>query len=144
MTRRRPALAFHALVFGPLLLTTALAAAPVGAAEVPILNPGFESGTAGWQFSAGTGVATNLPHSGAKLAYLDSGTGLTVRRTVQLDRAGPFQVSAWVATAGSDGTLEARIGGRVVASSRCRRTPPISAMSSAASRPRPATCCRSR
>ncbi|MGO1079416.1 hypothetical protein [Inquilinus sp. CA228] len=118
MTRRRPASAIR--VLHPLLAGAALALlalAPAGAAEVPILNPGFESGATGWQFSSGTGVATNLPHSGAKLAYLDAGTGLSVRRSVTLDRAGPFQVSAWVATSGSDGTLEARIGGRLVASS---------------------------
>lgn len=118
MTRRRPASAvrvLHPLLAGAALALLALA--PARAAEVPILNPGFESGTTGWVFSAGTGVASNLPHSGAKLAYLDAGTGLSVSRTVALDRAGPFQVSAWVATSGSDGRLEARIGGRLVASS---------------------------
>jgi hypothetical protein len=40
------------------------------------MNGGFEAGSDPWTFTAGTGRATNYPHSGQALAYLDAGPAL--------------------------------------------------------------------
>ncbi|MFI6320093.1 hypothetical protein ACIBG8_21330 [Nonomuraea sp. NPDC050556] len=76
-----------------------------------VVNPGFEQGTAGWTFTQGTGVATNRPHGGAKLIYLDAGPGRSVSQTVHVQRAGRYSISAWISTGGPDGTFTVRRNG---------------------------------
>ncbi|MGW3045496.1 RICIN domain-containing protein [Kitasatospora sp. NPDC001159] len=74
-------------------------------------NPGFENGTAGWKFSAHTGVATNNPHSGTRLAYLDSGTGYRISQQVTALTAGSFDLSAWIATGAAGATMTVSVNG---------------------------------
>ncbi|REK85610.1 hypothetical protein DY245_37065 [Streptomyces inhibens] len=93
------------------LRTTAMAPAPL-----TVVNPGFEQGQEGWQFTSGTGVATNLPHGGTRLIYLDSGAGKKVSQTVTASGRGTYDISAWIATGGANGTYVARVNGTVAAS----------------------------
>ncbi|MFD0570753.1 hypothetical protein ACFQ0T_18010 [Kitasatospora gansuensis] len=81
---RLPLLTALALLIPLVPQTLAVAgAAPAAAAKVPtVLNPGFELGTRGWEFTSGAGVASNYPHGGAKLAYLDGGRGFRVAQTL--------------------------------------------------------------
>lgn len=76
-----------------------------------VVNPGFEQGTAGWTFTQGTGVATNRPHGGARLIYLDAGPGKSVSQTVHVQAAGRYSISAWISTGGPDGTFTVRRNG---------------------------------
>lgn len=125
MTRSRvPLLSALALLLPltPLALGGPAAAAPPGAAagqEPPaalaFTNPGFEQGATGWQFTSGTGVATNYPHGGARLAYLDAGPGMKVSQTVTATGRGVYDVSAWIATGGPNGRYVARVNGAVAA-----------------------------
>ncbi|MFI8106074.1 hypothetical protein [Streptomyces sp. NPDC086023] len=80
-------------------------------APLTVLNPGFEQGAEGWEFGPGTGVATNYPHGGGRLAYLDAGAGRTVSQTVTAAAAGAYDVSAWIATGGPNGRYAARVNG---------------------------------
>ncbi len=85
---------------------------PAGAAgPLVVVNPGFEQGTAGWTFTAGTGVATNLPHGGTRLIYLNSGAGKSVRQSITVPTTGRYTVSAWIATGGANGTFTVRRNG---------------------------------
>ncbi|MGW5684908.1 hypothetical protein [Nonomuraea sp. NPDC003754] len=93
----------------PVLLSSVLAAGPV-----VVVNPGFEKDTEGWTFTAGTGVATNRPHGGAKLVYLDAGPGKSVSQTITVPTAGTYSVSAWIATDGAGGTFTVLRGGTPV------------------------------
>ncbi|WP_431896149.1 hypothetical protein [Nonomuraea sp. bgisy101] len=93
----------------PVLLSSVLAAGPV-----VVVNPGFEKDTEGWTFTAGTGVATNMPHGGAKLIYLDAGPGRSVSQTITVPAAGTYSVSAWIATGGAGGTFTVLRGGTPV------------------------------
>ncbi|MEV5579645.1 hypothetical protein AB0L39_13915 [Streptomyces parvus] len=86
------------------------------AAALSVTNPGFEDGTTGWTFASGTGVATNAPRSGSKLAYLDAGTSKKVSQTLTASGDGVFDLSAWVATGGAGGKFVARVNGTVVGS----------------------------
>ncbi|ROR46436.1 hypothetical protein [Kitasatospora cineracea] len=101
----------------PLLAALAPATAPTAAAAataVPaIANPGFESGSSGWSFTSGSGVASNLPHSGGQLAYLDGGTGKKVSQTITAQGAGVYDVSAWIAAGGAGGAFTVRVNGTV-------------------------------
>lgn len=99
----------RALLATTSLAVTLLVAPPVtanaaAAAPLTVTNPGFEQGTTGWTFTAGTGVATNRPHGGKALIYLDSGTDKSVRQTIVAPAAGTYSVSAWIATGGPGGT----------------------------------------
>ncbi|MFJ2577896.1 RICIN domain-containing protein [Kitasatospora aureofaciens] len=68
-----------------------------------LANPGFEQGTTGWTFTAHTGVATNNPHTGTRLAYLDAGTGYRVSQQVTAVTAGTYDLSAWIASGAAGG-----------------------------------------
>ncbi|MFJ9608383.1 RICIN domain-containing protein [Kitasatospora sp. NPDC101176] len=79
-------------------------------------NPGFEQGADGWTLTEHTGTATNNPHTGSRLAYLDAGTGYRVSRQVTAVTAGAYDLSAWIATGGAGGTFEVRVNGAVAGS----------------------------
>ncbi|MFC8716554.1 hypothetical protein, partial [Kitasatospora sp. NPDC057198] len=87
--------------------------APSGPA---VADPGFEQGGGAWQFTSGTGVATNNPHSGGKLVYLDGGTGKKVSQTLTANGPGTYNFSAWIATGGTGGKFTVRVNGTVVGS----------------------------
>ncbi|AUH39994.1 hypothetical protein [Streptomyces sp. CMB-StM0423] len=121
MKRHRPArlatvTALATLVpLAPLLLshpagagTPATAATP---APLDVQNPGFENGAAGWTFTAGTGVATNRPHGGTNLAYLDAGAGRKVSQQITAPSDAAYDFSAWIATGGTGGRFVARVNG---------------------------------
>jgi len=74
------------------------------AGPLTVTNPGFEQGPTGWTFTPGTGVATNYPHGGSALTYLDSGGDKRVSQTVTAQSAGVYTISAWIATGGPGGT----------------------------------------
>ncbi|MFF2045028.1 hypothetical protein ACFVVX_31895 [Kitasatospora sp. NPDC058170] len=127
MKRSRLSLLTACALLAPLVLgAPAAVAAPdrpgdprAGAATpapLTVVNPGFEQGDAGWQFTAGTGVATNYPHGGRKLVYLDDGAGKKVSQTVTATGRGTYDISAWVATGGAGGRYVARVNGVVAAS----------------------------
>jgi hypothetical protein len=92
------------------LAPTATAGTPAPALLVPV-NPGFEDGATGWTFTGGSGVATNKPHGGTHLAYLDSGAGKQVSQTITAGGAGSYEVSAWIATGGTGGTFTVSVNG---------------------------------
>ncbi|MFJ6777105.1 RICIN domain-containing protein, partial [Kitasatospora sp. NPDC091257] len=94
-----------------------------------LADPGFEqsdtsgasatgapSTAAGWTFTAHTGTATNNPHGGSRLAYLDAGPGYTVSQQVTAVTAGTYDLSAWIATGGAGGSLSVSVNGTVVRS----------------------------
>ncbi|MBO1413553.1 ricin-type beta-trefoil lectin domain protein, partial [Streptomyces sp. FH025] len=81
-----------------------------------LTNPGFEDGALGWTFTEHTGVATNNPHSGNRLAYLDAGSGYTVSQRVTALSAGSYDLSAWIATGAAGGTFSVSVNGTVVRS----------------------------
>lgn len=85
--------------------------ASAGGGPLIVVNPGFEKDTEGWTFTAGTGVATNRPHGGAKLIYLDAGAGKSVSQVVTAPAAGSYSFSAWIATGGESGTFTVRRNG---------------------------------
>ncbi|MEV7415499.1 hypothetical protein [Streptomyces sp. NPDC089919] len=82
-------------------------------APLAVLNPGFEQGPEGWQFGPGTGIASNYPHGGGKLIYLDEGAGRKVAQTITAQTAGRYDISAWIATGGANGGYVARVNGAV-------------------------------
>ncbi|MFJ1829882.1 hypothetical protein [Streptomyces sp. NPDC088178] len=114
MRHRRPArLAVAATLatlapFAPLTLGSPAIAAT---SALTLSNPGFEHGTTGWTFTSGTGVATNAPHGGAKLAYLDAGSDNKVAQTTTASGDGTYDFSAWIATGGPGGRFVARVNG---------------------------------
>lgn len=126
MTRSRTTLLTALALFAP-LAPPALAqgASPAGAAghpagavaaravpaPLPVVNPGFEQGATGWQFTGGTGVATNYPHGGDRLVYLDAGAGKKVSQTLTAIGPGSYDISAWIATGGANGRFTARVNG---------------------------------
>ncbi|MQS16888.1 hypothetical protein F7Q99_33055 [Streptomyces kaniharaensis] len=81
-----------------------------------LANPGFEQGTAGWEFTAHTGVATNNPHTGSRLAYLDAGTGYRVSQQVTAVTTGTYDLSAWIASGAAGGSFSVAVNGAVVRS----------------------------
>ena len=99
-------------------LAVPLGAVPAegGSGPLAVVNPGFEQGTTGWTFTAGTGVATNYPHGGNGLTYLDSGADKQVSQTVTAPSAGAYTISAWIATGGPGGTFAVRRNGVPVGS----------------------------
>ncbi|MFJ9810457.1 hypothetical protein ACIRTB_19750 [Streptomyces sp. NPDC101158] len=90
-------------------------ARPTGPAAPPaplaLADPGFEHGGGGWEFTDGTGVAGNYPHAGARLAYLDAGSGRRIAQTVTATHHGAYLVSAWFATGGPGGRYVLRVNG---------------------------------
>ncbi|MEU9856621.1 hypothetical protein [Streptomyces sp. NPDC047974] len=102
-------------VLAPLTPLVATAPASAAASAAPtVTNPGFEQGTTGWNFTSGTGIATNAPHGGTKLAYLDGGTGKKVSQTLTATGDGLYDFSAWIATGGTGGKFVARVNGTAV------------------------------
>ncbi|MFF3006855.1 RICIN domain-containing protein [Kitasatospora sp. NPDC057940] len=81
-----------------------------------LTDPGFEQGTDGWTFTEHTGVATNNPHGGTRLAYLDAGSGHRIAQQVTAVTAGSYDLSAWIATGGAGGTFSVSVNGTVVRS----------------------------
>ncbi|MFE2408050.1 hypothetical protein ACFXDE_06900 [Kitasatospora sp. NPDC059408] len=79
-----------------------------------LANPGFELGADGWTFTAHTGLATNNPHTGTRLAYLDAGTGYRVSQEVTAVTDGTYDLSAWIASGAAGGTFSATVNGTVV------------------------------
>lgn len=103
MRHRRPArLAAVATLatLAPLTPLTLGSPAIAATSALTLSNPGFEDGATGWTFTSGTGVATNAPHGGAKLAYLDAGSGNKVAQTITASGDGTYDFSAWIATGG--------------------------------------------
>ncbi|MFF2616832.1 hypothetical protein [Kitasatospora sp. NPDC058046] len=74
------------------------------------------STSGGWTFTPHTGTATNNPHGGARLAYLDAGPGYAVSQQVTAVTAGSYDLSAWIATGGAGGSLSVSVNGTVVRS----------------------------
>ncbi|MCX5205145.1 hypothetical protein OG897_27275 [Streptomyces sp. NBC_00237] len=101
---------------GPLGGKSATAAEAPRQEPLTVRDPGFELGGSAWQFTPGTGTATNNPHSGKRLAYLDAGSGRKVSQTVTATGRGAYVVSAWIATGGPGGKYVLRINGTVVVS----------------------------
>ncbi|MFE0702245.1 hypothetical protein [Streptomyces sp. NPDC058872] len=115
MRRTRPAR--MALVAALTLLTPLVLDGQVVAAGQPLLtlaNPGFELGSTGWTFTPGTGVASNIPHGGTKLVYLDAGAGRKVSQTVTAAAPGTYDFSAWIATGGPGARFVVRVNGVTV------------------------------
>ncbi|MFJ5829716.1 hypothetical protein [Streptomyces sp. NPDC093089] len=115
MRRTRPARL--ALVAAMTLLTPLTLGGQAAAAGQPLLtiaNPGFEQGSTGWAFTPGTGVASNLPHGGTGLVYLDAGAGRRVSQTVTAEAPGMYDFSAWIATGGTGGRFVVRVNGATV------------------------------
>lgn len=99
-------------------LTPLVMSSPAEAASAPltVTNPGFEQEQSGWTFSSGTGVATNLPHSGKKLIYLDAGAGRQISQTITAGAKGTYDFSAWIATGGPGGKFTIRVNGTTAGS----------------------------
>ncbi|MFH8476020.1 hypothetical protein [Streptomyces sp. NPDC018000] len=127
MTRSRMALLSAVALFSslaplfPLTASRAAAQAPAMQASaspalVTVSDPGFEAGGTAWEFTPGTGVAGNNPHSGRRLAYLDAGSGMKVSQTVTATGYGAYVVSAWIATGGPGGRYVLRVNGTAAAS----------------------------
>ncbi|MFF0483212.1 hypothetical protein [Streptomyces sp. NPDC004435] len=83
---------------------------------VEIANPGFEQGATAWTFTSGTGIATNLPHGGTKLAYLDQTSAKKVTQTITATGNGMFDFSTWAATGGTGGKFLVRVNGSTAGS----------------------------
>ncbi|WNS41629.1 phospholipid carrier-dependent glycosyltransferase [Paenibacillus sp. MMS20-IR301] len=77
-------------------------------------NGGFEEGTPGWSFTAGTGVASNNPYAGRGLAYLDPGTDKSVSQLFAAE-PGEYKLSVMVSSGGSGGKFGIRMAGAVLA-----------------------------
>ncbi|MFI1170964.1 hypothetical protein [Streptomyces melanogenes] len=128
MTRSRTTLLCAVALLGtlaPLALAQQPSAAQPSAAQAPVAgapallavgDPGFEAGGGAWQFTSGTGVATNNPHSGSRLVYLDAGSGMKVSQTVTATGRGAHVLSAWIATGGPGGRYVLRVNGATAAS----------------------------
>ncbi|MFD4862694.1 hypothetical protein [Streptomyces atratus] len=114
MRHRRPArLAVVATLatLAPLTPLTLGSPAIAATSALTLSNLGFEDGTTGWTFTSGTGVATNAPHGGSKLAYLDAGSGNKVAQTITASGDGTYDFSAWIATGGTGARFVARVNG---------------------------------
>jgi hypothetical protein len=79
-------------------------------------NPGFEQGSSGWTFTAHAGAATNNPHSGSGLAYLDAGTGYSISQSITAPDNGSYDFSAWLAASAAGGTLTVQVNGTTAGS----------------------------
>ncbi|MFG2818546.1 hypothetical protein ACGFX4_03865 [Kitasatospora sp. NPDC048365] len=88
----------------------------VAASGPAVANPGFEQGGTGWNFTTGTGTATNNPHAGTRLAYLDAGAGKKIWQTVTARTSGAYNVSAWIATGAAGGAFTVRVNGTTAGS----------------------------
>ncbi|AIQ50578.1 glycosyltransferase family 39 protein [Paenibacillus sp. FSL R7-0331] len=81
-----------------------------------LINGGFEEGPAGWEFSAGTGIAGNNPYSGTALAYLDAGADKTVSQILNgQPEPGEYTLSAMASAGGSGGKISLLVNGTMQA-----------------------------
>lgn len=78
-----------------------------------ITNPGFESGNANWIFTSGAGTATNRPHSGSSLAYLDAGTSHKLSQNITISSSGSYSLSGWLSAADTGGVFGVKVNGSV-------------------------------
>ncbi|GGT56106.1 hypothetical protein GCM10010207_65220 [Streptomyces atratus] len=114
MRHRRPvrlAVVATLATLAPLTPLTLGSPAIAATSALTLSNLGFEDGTTGWTFTSGTGVATNAPHGGSKLAYLDAGSGNKVAQTTTASGDGTYDFSAWIATGGTGARFVARVNG---------------------------------
>ncbi|AXE75694.1 hypothetical protein [Streptomyces atratus] len=114
MRHRRPvrlAVVATLATLAPLTPLTLDSPAIAATSALTLSNLGFEDGTTGWTFTSGTGVATNAPHGGSKLAYLDAGSGNKVAQTITASGDGTYDFSAWIATGGTGARFVARVNG---------------------------------
>ncbi|WP_369373225.1 NPCBM/NEW2 domain-containing protein [Promicromonospora sp. Populi] len=98
-------------LLAPLALLTpsvTAAGAPGDFGNELVVNGGFEAGSDPWVFTEGTGRATNYPHSGQGLAYLNASTEYKVSQPLTVEAGGSYTTSAWIATAGAGGVLGLR------------------------------------
>lgn len=72
-------------------------------------NGGFEEGASGWTFSMGTGVATNNPHNGEYLAYLDPGLDKSITQSIKVAEAGEYKLAVMVSAGGEGGRFGIRV-----------------------------------
>jgi hypothetical protein len=98
------------------LLFSSLPASAAVPAPLTLVNRGFENGPSGWHFGEGTGTATNYPHTGSGLAYLNGGAGRTISQSITASAGGSYTVSAWIAALAPDGRFVVRVNGAEVAS----------------------------
>ena len=80
-----------------------------------LLNPGFESLRADWDFinssgatgvgGSGSGVQQNNPHTGKYGFFLDRATRYGIEQTVIVPYSGYYKTSAYIATGGSNSTF---------------------------------------
>jgi hypothetical protein len=71
-------------------------------------NTGFEDGNTGWTFLNGTGVATNNPKTGSRLAYLNKGSSNVVLQKVTITETGNYTIKGWVGSASTGGKMGIR------------------------------------
>ncbi|WP_230993333.1 hypothetical protein [Streptomyces endocoffeicus] len=113
---RLPALSVLSAL-GALAVTLLPAGGTPAAATPPALltvtDPGFEQEGAGWTLTSGAGTATNLPHGGDRLLYLDAGPGKKASQTITARRSGTYDFSAWIATGGPGAHFTVRVNGKV-------------------------------
>ncbi|WP_432014151.1 hypothetical protein [Streptomyces cucumeris] len=96
-----------------LLPTGGAPAAATPPAPLTVDDPGFEQKGAGWTFTSGAGTATNLPHGGDRLLFLDAGPERKASQTVTARRSGSYDLSAWIATGGPGAHFTVRVNGHV-------------------------------
>ncbi|MFD8823732.1 hypothetical protein ACFV1C_15385 [Streptomyces sp. NPDC059605] len=113
---RLPLLAALATLAPLIVGGEASAAAQPAQPALNVINPGFEQDRTGWDFTSGTGTATNAPHGGTGLAYLDGGSGKKVSQTITARADGSYDLSAWIAAAGTGGRFVARVNGATAGS----------------------------
>ncbi|MEV6126465.1 hypothetical protein AB0M05_06515 [Streptomyces violaceusniger] len=97
-----------------LLPTGGAPAAATPPAQLTVTDPGFEQEGAGWTLTSGAGTATNLPHGGNRLLYLDAGPDKKASQTITARRSGTYDFSAWVATGGPGAHFTVRVNGKVM------------------------------
>lgn len=78
-------------------------------------NGGFEEGVLGWNFSNGTGVATNNPYNGSYLAYLDPGLDKSITQSIRIAEPGEYKLAVMVSAGGEGGRIGIRVNGIVQA-----------------------------
>jgi hypothetical protein len=74
-------------------------------------NGGFEEGISGWNFSQGTGVATNNPYNGNYLAYLDPGFDKTITQSIRIAEPGEYKLAIMVSAGDEGGKVGVRVNG---------------------------------
>ncbi|WP_069111081.1 NPCBM/NEW2 domain-containing protein [Jiangella alba] len=73
-----------------------------------LVDGGFEAGGEAWTFAGSAGVASNNPHSGSKLAYLDQHAEDQAYQTVEIAESGTYTAAAWIATSATGGEFGVR------------------------------------